>query len=68
MDEWCLWCVECHRDSGFHYQKCSKAKQSSATEDLKDALRRIRRDAIGVEGTFAQRVRMHVADALGEKE
>lgn len=27
MDEWCLWCSECGRDSGFHYEKCSKAKR-----------------------------------------
>ena len=26
-DEWCLWCSECGRDSGFHYEECSKAKR-----------------------------------------
>ena len=66
VDEWCLWCKECGRDSGFHYEKCSKARQ--LVEDLQGILRLIARDAIGVEGTFAERVRMRVISALGEKE
>jgi hypothetical protein len=27
-DEWCLWCKECERDSGFHWERCSKHDKS----------------------------------------
>ena len=26
-DEWCLWCTECGRDSGFHWDSCTKVSK-----------------------------------------
>jgi hypothetical protein len=26
-DEWCLWCNECGRDSGLHWDSCSKVSK-----------------------------------------
>lgn len=39
-DQWCLWCKECGRDSGYHWETCSKSGARSVQEQALHATHR----------------------------
>ena len=46
MGDLCLWCIECGRDSGFHWSKCSKSaveavETKEETNPLREALKKL---------------------------